>query len=58
MTVPPEAAALAARAAPGEEVLHCLPADLDRHARYRSGHTIVTERSILAVAGDSGSEGR
>ena len=51
MTVPPEAAALAARAAPGETPLHCVPADLDRRARYQDGHTVVTERSILAIAG-------
>ena len=51
LTVPPPVAALAARAAPGEEVLHCLPADLDRHARYQDGYTVITARSILAVAG-------
>ena len=52
MTVPPQVAALAARAAPGEAPLHCLPADLDRHARYQKGYTVITARSILAVAGD------
>ena len=52
MTVPPEAAALAAQAAPGETPLHCVPADLDRRARYQDGYTVVTERSILAIAGD------
>lgn len=52
MNVPPQVAALAARAAPGETPLHCLPADLDRRARYQDGYTVITERSILAIAGD------
>ena len=52
MNIPPEVAALVARAAPGEAPLHCLPADLDRHARYQEGYTVITARSILAVAGD------
>ena len=50
MTLPPQAAALVARAAPGEVALHCVPADLDRHARYQDGYTVVTEQSILSVA--------
>ena len=52
MTLPPQAAALAAQAAPGETPLHCVPADLDRHARYQAGYTVVTEHSILAIAGN------
>ena len=52
MNPPPEVAALAARAAPGETVQHCLPADLDRHARYQDGYTVITAHSILAIAGD------
>ena len=51
MTLPPEVAARAAQAAAGEEVLHCLPADLDRHARYQDGYTVITSGSILAIAG-------
>ena len=51
MIVPPPVAALVERAAPGEEPLHCLPTDLDRHARYQDGYTVITARSILAVAG-------
>ena len=52
MNVPPDVAALAARAAPGETVLHCLPADLDRRARFQDGYTVITANSILAIAGD------
>ena len=52
MIVPSAVAALAARAAPGEAPLHCLPADLDRHARYQHGYTVVTASSILAIAGE------
>jgi len=52
LTVPPEAAALAAQAVPGETPLHCVPADLDRRARYQDGYTVVTERSILSIAGN------
>ena len=52
MTIPPELAALIARAAPGETPLHYAPADLDRQARYQNGHTVITDRSIFAIAGE------
>ena len=51
MKPPPEVAAAAASAAPGEKPLHCVAADLDACARYREGHLLVTERSVLAITG-------
>ncbi len=51
MTIPPEVTALVARTVPGEAPLHCAPADLDRHAHFQNGYTVVTAKSILAIAG-------
>lgn len=51
MTAPPPVAAVVAAAAPGEAPLHYAPADLDARARYQDGHLVVTERSVLAIAG-------
>ena len=51
MTAPPPVLAVVAAAAPGEAPLHYAPADLDARARYQDGHLVVTERSVLAIAG-------
>lgn len=51
MTTPPPVLAVLAAAAPGETPLHYAPADLDARARYQDGHLVVTERSVLAIAG-------
>ena len=51
MTPPPAVAALVASDAPGETPLHYAPADLDARARYQHGHLVVTERSVLTIAG-------
>ena len=51
MTLPPAVAAAVAAAAPRETPLHCVAADLDVHARYQDGHLVVTEKSVLGIAG-------
>ena len=52
MTLPPAVAAAVSAAAPGETPQHSAPADLDARARYQDGHLVVTERSVLAIAGE------
>ena len=51
MTLPSGVAAAVSAAAPGETPLHWATADLDARARYQDGHLVVTEKSVLAIAG-------
>ena len=51
MTLPSGVAAAVSAAAPGETPLHLVTADLDARARYQDGHLVVTQKSVLAIAG-------
>ena len=51
MTLPSGVTAAVSAAAPGETPLHCVAADLDARARYQDGHLVITEKSVLAIAG-------